>query len=226
MELYKTVSKIMLRGLSIVLPIAVAIYVIVWLIRGAEGALKGLLTLVLPEGFYVPGMGLVAVLAIVFCVGLLMYPWITRKLIGGIDGLLRRIPLFGSVYSPVKDLMDLFGGDMEQSLGRPVMIRVPNTEMETLGFITREGDAGLPDGMVPEDHLVVYVQWSSQIGGYCFIVPRDSVRPLEITVEEGMRWSLTAGLSAPGRSQGDQADRQDDRQAAQGDDGSDDEASK
>jgi uncharacterized membrane protein len=93
--------------------------------------------------------------------------------------------------------MGLVGGDMEKKLGRPVMVTVPNTNMETLGFVTREGTDGLPEGFLPDDHLVVYVQWSSQIGGYCFIVPKNSVRYLDISIEEGMRWSLTAGLSAP-----------------------------
>lgn len=86
---------------------------------------------------------------------------------------------------------------MAKKLGQPVMIRIPNTNMETLGFITKKDSEGLPEGFLPEDHIVVYVQWSSQVGGYCFIVPRDHVRPVNITVEEGMRWALTAGLSAP-----------------------------
>jgi uncharacterized membrane protein len=192
-----TFSKILLKGLSLVLPVAVAIYVIAWLVRSAEGTIKGILTAVLPEGFYLPGMGLIVMLTIVFGAGLLMYPWITRKLIKTADNLFRKIPLFGSVYSPVKDLMDLLGGGMDRELGRPVMIRVPNTDMETLGFVTRENAENLPDGFIPDDHLVVYIQWSSQVGGYCFIVPQDSVRELDISVEEGMRWSLTAGLSGP-----------------------------
>jgi uncharacterized membrane protein len=193
----KILSKILLKGISLVLPVAVAIYVVVWLVRGAEGAVKGILTAVLPAGFYVPGMGLIVMLAIVFCAGLLMYPWITRKLVNTADNLFRKIPLFGSVYSPVKDLMDLLGGGMDRKLGRPVMIRVPNTDMETLGFVTRENSKNLPENFIPDDHLVVYVQWSSQVGGYCFVVPQDSVRTLDISVEEGMRWSLTAGLSGP-----------------------------
>lgn len=197
MNLHSTLSKLFIKGLSIVLPIAVALYVMVWMIRSSEGAVKGILTTILPPGAYIPGMGLLTIIALVFVAGLLMYPWLTRKLFRTADKTLRKIPLFGNVYAPVKDLMGLVGGDMEKKLGRPVMLTVPNTNMETLGFVTREGTAGLPEGFLPDDHLVVYVQWSSQIGGYCFIVPKNSVRYLDISIEEGMRWSLTAGLSAP-----------------------------
>ncbi|MFO7911908.1 MAG: DUF502 domain-containing protein [Desulfotignum sp.] len=197
MNLHSTLSKLFIKGLSIVLPIAVALYVMVWMIRSSEGAVKGILTTILPPGAYIPGMGLLTIIALVFVAGLLMYPWLTRKLFRTADKTLRKIPLFGNVYAPVKDLMGLLGGDMEKKLGRPVMLTVPNTNMETLGFVTREGTDGLPEGFLPDDHLVVYVQWSSQIGGYCFIVPKNSVRYLDISIEEGMRWSLTAGLSGP-----------------------------
>ena len=59
----------------------------------------------------------------------------------------------------------------------------------------------MPNGLACEDRIVVYVQWSSQVGGYCFVVPRESVRPVNMTVEEGMRWALTAGISAPNNVQ-------------------------
>ncbi len=200
--MHKTLSQILLKGLTIVLPVAVAVYVLCWLIYSAESGVKTLLTQIMPSRFYMPGMGLVIVAGIVFVVGLLMYPWLTRTIISYLDSLMRKIPLFGTVYSPVKDLMELLGSDMNQQLGRPVMFRVPNTEMDTLGFVTREDASGLPDGFLLEgmsgdDLVVVYVQWSSQIGGYCFLVPKSCIRDLDMTVEEGMRWALTGGLSAP-----------------------------
>jgi len=196
-HLSKFISKTFIQGLAIVLPVAAAVYILVWIFRDTEKATKALLLKILPESLYVPGLGILVLVSIIFSIGLLMYPWLTRKLFGTADRLFRQIPLFGSVYSPVKDLFNLFGGSMTEQLGEPVMVKVPNTEMETLGFITRKSGAGLPPGMIPDGHLVVYVQWSSQIGGYCFVVPEDSVRRLDLTVEEGLRWSLTAGLSGP-----------------------------
>ncbi len=196
-KLIRLLGRILLKGLSIVLPITIAVQVVIWLARTAEDSVRVLLAHLLPEGWYVPGSGIALLAAAVFLLGLLMYPWLTRTVLGGFDRVLRNLPLFGSIYSPLKDLMDFFGGGVGKRLGQPVMIKIPNTEMETLGFITREDGAGLPDVFLPDDHLVVYVQWSSQIGGYCFILPREAVRPVEITTEGALRWALTAGLSAP-----------------------------
>lgn len=200
-QLLPFLSRTFLKGLAVVLPIIAAVYVTLWILRDGEAVLRGTLLAVLPEEYYIPGLGLSLVIAIVFCVGLLMYPWLTRKLLDGVDGLLRRVPLFGSVYSPTRDLMNMLGGDVEQQLGQVVMIEVPNTNMETLGFVTRDNLADMPEGLASDDRVVVYVQWSSQVGGYCFVVPRSSVRPVDMTVEEGMRWALTAGISAPDNGQ-------------------------
>lgn len=189
--------NIFIKGLAVVLPIMAAVYVVVWLVRDSEALVRDFLISFLPPGSYVPGMGLVVFVGGIFLVGILMYPWITRKVFERADGVMRKIPIFGSVYSPIRDLMDMFGGDMTEQLGQCVMIKIPGTNLETLGFITRRDLSDLPEGFAKEDHVVVYVQWSSQIGGYCFIVPEDDVRPVDMTVEDGMRWALTAGVSGP-----------------------------
>lgn len=193
----KFFTRTFFKGLVLVLPFVVTVYIVLWIVRDSEAAVRNLLLLVLPERYYLPGAGLALVVAGVFGVGLLMYPWLTRKLVDFIDRLLRRIPLFGSVYSPVRDLMEVLGGDMEKRLGQVVLVKVPNTDLETLGFVTRKDLQDLPEGFSKDNRVVVYVQWSSQIGGYCFVVPREAVRPVDMTVEEGMRWALTAGISAP-----------------------------
>jgi uncharacterized membrane protein len=191
------ISKTFAQGIAVVLPVVGAGYVLTWAARDTEKAIKSILLAVIPESLYIPGLGIAVFVAFTFMLGLLMYPWITRIVLNTADNFFRKVPLFGSVYSPIRDFLDLFGGDMADQLGDPVMIQVPGTEMETLGFVTRRTGDNLPEGMLPDDHIVVYVQWSSQIGGYCFVVPEKAVRPLDLSVEEGMRWALTAGLSAP-----------------------------
>jgi len=193
----KFFAQTIFKGLAVVLPVVAAVYVILWLVRDTEAAVKSLIVAVVSDTFYVPGMGLLLVVTAVFFIGLLMYNFVTRKMLDGLDSLFRKIPLFAAIYGPVRDLMDMMGGDMTDELGQVVMIKLPNTDVETLGFITRNDLSDLPDGFKKEGHVVVFVQWSSQIGGYCFIVPEDSVRPVDMTVEEGMRWALTGGISGP-----------------------------
>ncbi len=198
--MFKFISRTMLKGLAVVLPVAAAVYVVFWLGGGVDRLMKRIVTTALPDDLYVPGSGVVVVILGVFVVGLLMYPLLTRRLLNRVDSLLRRIPLFASIYSPVRDLLNLLGGGVETRLGQVVLVKIPGIGFESLGFITRDSTEGVPEGMLPPDHVVVLLPWSTQIGGTCFIVPRSAVRQVDMTVEEGLRWALTGGVSAPGRA--------------------------
>jgi uncharacterized membrane protein len=191
------VSRTFIKGLAVVLPVAAAIYVVFWLGGGVDRVMERIVTVVLPKDLYVRGSGAVIVVIGVFVVGLLMYPLLTRRLLNWVDRLLRRVPLFASIYSPVRDLLNLLGGSVETRLSQVVLVKIPGIGFESLGFITRESGEGLPSGILPPDHVVVLLPWSTQIGGMCFIVPRSATRAIDMTVEEGLRWALTGGVSAP-----------------------------
>nr|NIR59261.1 DUF502 domain-containing protein [Gammaproteobacteria bacterium] len=89
----KALSKIFLKGLAGVLPIAITAYLLYWLGASAESALGGLIKLVLPEALYWPGMGLVAGVLLVLLLGVLMNAWLVRSVLGAGERVLHRIPL-------------------------------------------------------------------------------------------------------------------------------------
>src|SRR5690606_14453696 len=76
------ISRMFARGLILILPLAVTIYILVWLARALEAALGGLLKLALPEeGWfrYIPGMGLAAGIALIFLLGFLLQSGYFRR---------------------------------------------------------------------------------------------------------------------------------------------------
>ena len=92
-------GSLFLKGLVVVIPATLTVAILWWLARGAERLLGGLLARFLPEGWYVPGMGLVAALAITVLIGLLSHVWIFQELFSSGDRLLNRLPLVKSIYS-------------------------------------------------------------------------------------------------------------------------------
>ncbi len=193
----KFATQTFLRGLAVVVPIAAAAYVVYWLTGDAESLIKTGLLSVLPEQYYLPGLGLLLVVTGIFCVGLLMYPWLTRVILQGTDRLLRKVPLVNMVYSPIRDLMEMIGGDVTEKLGQVVLVKVPDTGFEAIGFVMDDDLSHLPEGFPKEDHVVVYLQMSYQIGGYSFVVPRSAIRPVDMSVQQAIRWVLMAGISGP-----------------------------
>jgi len=192
----KRISKIFLTGLVAILPISATLYVFFWLIVTAETLLGKGIQFFLPKHYYWPGMGVVAGMVIVFLIGVLLHAWIVRKVFEWGEGLLYKIPFIKSIYGSFRDFLRFVsesgkkGGDTRQV----VMVEAGNTGMEIMGIVTRRDFKGLPAGIGTEDHVAVYLPMSYQIGGHTVIVPRSSIRQVETSMEEAMRFVLTAGM--------------------------------
>ena len=185
--------KILLKGIAAVLPILLTLYFIYWLIVSIENGMKPLIVFILPEPFYISGMGLVAGIGLLFFVGLMVNAWIFKFVLGLGEQLLERIPLIKSIYGALRDFMDYFSkSDQKEELQKVVMVSI--NDVQLIGFIT--GDIGELSGVnMAEDKVAVYLPMSYQIGGYTVYISRDKVEVIDISVEDAMRRVLTAGLS-------------------------------
>jgi uncharacterized membrane protein len=188
----KSIGRILLKGLLTILPIGLTLYFIYWLGVTAESLLSGTLEWMLPEGFYRPGMGLVAGFLVLFIVGLLVNAYVVRRVFGLGESLILRIPVVKTVYAALRDLTGLMrGGDGGRELERVVLVSVGPGKV--LGFVTQE-NATIPGVGTDESLVAVYLPMSYQIGGYTLYLPRDRIEPTDLSVEAAMRIVLTGGL--------------------------------
>lgn len=192
----KSVTRTFFTGLATTLPIVVTLYVLVWLSTTAESQLGKGIRLFLPDQLYSPGMGLAAGVALVFLAGILMQTWIVRKLFGWAEALLYRLPLVRPVYKSIRDFLYYFSQLKKENSRQVVMIALGNTGIEIMGFITRHDLSDLPHGIESSGTVAVYVPLSFQLGGLTLMLPRSAVRPVNISMEEAMRFILTAGMTA------------------------------
>ena len=192
----KRISKTFLTGLVAILPIIATFYVLFWLAVTAESLLGNGIRFVLPQNYYWPGMGVVAGVVIVFIMGLLLHAWMVRKVFEWGEGLFYRIPFIKSVYGAFRDFVNFISeSGKEGGEGRQVvMVKLGETGMEIMGLITRRDFKDLPAGIGTQEHVAVYVPMSYQIGGHTVIVPRSSIRPVDTSMEQAMRFVLTAGM--------------------------------
>jgi uncharacterized membrane protein len=200
-KMMRYVTKILLKGIGAVLPVVLTLYLVYWLGVSLEKTLRPVIGLVLPDGYYRPGTGLVLGLLLLFLVGLLVDAWIVRRLFRAGETLLEKIPLVKSVYGALRDFTAYFSRMQEnRELQRVVWVQIAGCRL--LGFITGSEASPFPGGKSEQGSLVaVYLPMSYQIGGFTVYVPGDAVEPLDIPAEEAMKLILTAGLS--GRRTGD-----------------------
>ena len=190
------VMRLFFKGLATIIPIALTLLIMFWLAGLAESGIGSLIQAVLPENWYVRGMGLVGGIAIVIAIGLLSQILLFRKLIDFGEAILDRMPVIKSVYRATKDFVEYFSGDDEGKFNQVVLVRHPELKIALLGFITREDFSTLPFGK--EDEVAVYLPLSYQIAGYTIFVPKDWCEPVDMPFEDAVRLILTAAMTRRG----------------------------
>ena len=192
----RRIARTFFTGLATLLPIVITIAVVLWVITTAESLLGVVVRPLLPEGSYPRGVGLVVALLLIFAIGVLMEAVLFRRLMGWLESGLERIPLVKTVYGAVRDLMSLFSKAGSRKFSKVVLVKFPGIDAQLVGFVTIEDFAGLPIAPGP-DRIAVYLPMSYTIGGYTVLLPRECLTPLDMSLEDAMRFVVTAGMSRP-----------------------------
>lgn len=187
-------GKLFLKGLFVVIPISLTLAIIWWMAWSAERLLGRLLTAMLPEGWYIPGLGLLTAVALIILVGMLSQVLIFQKLFSLGEKILHRLPLVKTIYTATKDFIGYFSPDSD-ALEKVVMVRLPGQEFELLGFVTRESFSALPFEPAADDAIAVYLPMSYQLGGYTLFLDRSCITPIDMTFEEAMRLVITGAVT-------------------------------
>lgn len=190
--MFKYISKTLFTGLITLLPVVLTIYFLYWLAVSSENVMGSVLRWMLPQATYFPGLGMIAGLVVVFVVGLLMKAILMRQLFAFGERILYRLPLFKTVYRAMRDLFDFFTPKKE-GLGQ--VVAVTYNGMEMIGFITQTDQQRLPESFREQDKVLVYLPMSYMIGGFTLFIPSEHVRPINMSMEEAMRFALTAGIT-------------------------------
>ncbi len=108
------------------------------------------------------------------------------------EALLVRIPLVKTLYNSIGEMMSYFGSKESKRQGQIVSVEIAGTKL--IGLVTRDDFDDLPEGIGKGGDVAVFLPMSYQIGGYTIVLPRSQVTKLSMTVEEGMRFAVTAGV--------------------------------
>ena len=188
-------GKLFLQGLAVIIPVTLTLAILWWMARGAERFLGGLLMRVLPEGWYIPGVGLVSAIAITIFIGLLTHILLFQKLFAIPDAIFKRLPLVKTIYTAFKDFVDYLNPESKVGMSKVVLVKIPGQEYEMIGFVTREDFSRLPFEISVDDPIAVYLPMSYMVGGYTLFLPRSCLTPIEMSFEEGMKLVLTGAVS-------------------------------
>jgi uncharacterized membrane protein len=184
-------GKIFKRGLIALAPVAVSLAIMIWLLGTFEEIFSVPLKWLIGE-FYFPGVGLIVAIVFIFFVGIIINNFLIQKITSVFDRLFARIPLFKTVYNSIADVMNYFKPKDHEENGK--MVSVDINGIRFLAIMTRDHFSDLPEGIGKQGEVAVYVPLSYQIGGFTAVVPKSKIKPVDMTVDQGMRFVVTAGM--------------------------------
>jgi uncharacterized membrane protein len=184
-----------ITGFFVTIPLIISVVALVWGFRFLDQISAPLVQRLI--GRELPGVGLVTTVLLVLVAGAVANNVVGKRALQRTEALLLHIPVFKTVYGPVKQLVAAFSPDNEAGFTRVVLVDQPGRGF-VLGFLTREFTLVGQDGR-PEALAAVYVPTNHLYLGDVLVFPRERVRFPDLSVEEGVRIFLTGGTSVPAR---------------------------
>ena len=183
-----------IAGFFVTVPLFISVAALVWIFNVVDGFTTPFYDRLL--GRRIPGLGTLTTAAAIVFVGVFARNVIGRRFLQQLEGFLLLVPVFRTIYAPVKQLVAAFSPDNEYGFKRVVMIGDPD-DGAALGFLTREFTADRGNG---EEHLAaVYVPTNHLYLGDIVICERSRLTFPNLSVEEGIRIFLTGGMAIPGQ---------------------------
>jgi len=181
-----------LTGFFVTVPLFVSVAALVWIFGVVDGLTTPLYDRVI--GRRIPGLGITSTALAIMLVGVVATNVLGKRLLQRAEALLMRVPVFSTIYSPLKQLIAAFSPDNESGFKRVVLVEHA-TRGYSIGFLTKEFT--VDRGRGPEGMLAVYVPTNNLYLGDVIVCPRDRAVFPDITVEEGVRIFLTGGVALP-----------------------------
>ena len=181
-----------LTGLVVTVPLFITVVTLVWTFRFIDGVARPLSLFWL--GREVPGLGVLITVVVILVVGAVATNVIGRRILQRGEGWLLNVPLFKTVYAPVKQLVAAFSPDSETGFKKVVIVEDARRGL-VIGFLTREFT--MDRGQGPEAMVAVYVPTNHLYLGDVVAYPRAQAMFPDLSVEEGIRIFLTGGMALP-----------------------------
>ena len=189
-------------GMLVTAPIAITVYVALLLISLVD---ERVFALIPPEynpetylPFSVPGIGVVLMIVILTLIGAIAAGYLGKMLLRLSDRLLNRMPVIRSIYGVAKQIVETVVSNKSVAFREVVLIEYPRKGIWTIGFLTGRSIDQIGDTLAQPDLVNVFVPTTpNPTSGFLLFVPQGDVQRLPMSVEDGIKLVISAGIVVP-----------------------------
>lgn len=196
-----SLKRYFLTGLLVITPIWGTVLILKTLFVTVDSILGEAVSGIVPPQYNVPGLGIAALVLLIFTTGLLAANFIGGQIVKWWEEWLNRVPVVRGIYSTLKSMTDILSFKEKDRFYRVVLIQFPKNGHYCFAFVTGVTRGEVQD-ISPDPLLNVYVPTSpNPTSGYFLLVPEKEVMPVDISVEEAMKLIVSGGLYSPAPTQ-------------------------
>lgn len=193
-----TFKRRFLAGLLVSIPVIITFLIIGWFFKFVDGLLGPFYDSIL--GYHIPGIGFVSAIVLIFIVGVISTNVLGKKVIKSFEKLMLRIPLFKSIYTAIKQIVDAFSPENKaSSFKRFVIVEYPRPGVFVFGFLTKECTIRADKDGRESSLRAVYIPTNNFYLGEIALFKNEEVFYTNIPVDEGIKIILSAGIATPNR---------------------------
>jgi uncharacterized membrane protein len=194
-ELQRNVSANLVKGTLVILPFLVSFYVLFWLAGLFDKAFSEILARVGVSRDLPFGIGIAIGLALIYVIGKTSDIFVAKRINDLLERKIKRIPIFGSIFSSIRDLTDYFKAAEGSPKGRAVILTLEKPNLKIAGFLMREDLNTLPTQDSLVDMVAVYIPLAYMVGGgFTVFVHKSQVQDLDMSFDKAMQASLSAWI--------------------------------
>lgn len=191
-------KRYFLAGLILWAPLSITIWVITWVFDALDSVLPMAIRSEALFGQHIPGFGVLVVVLLILLTGFVAANLIGQKLVEVWEGLMRRIPLFRSIYSSVKQVSDTILSPNGQAFRQAVLVQYPRQGSWTIGFLTGTPATDVAQHL-PTECVSIYVPTTpNPTSGFFLMMPKSDVIELSIGVDAALKYVVSMGTVPPG----------------------------
>jgi uncharacterized membrane protein len=190
-SLLRHTRNVFLIGIITAIPLAVTYFVLRWLFDTLDGVFQPAIVFFL--GHSLPGVGLIAVIILVYLLGLLATNVIGRRLIRWFDATMCRTPVIQYIYSAARQVVDALRRFQQVPFKKVVILEFPKAGMYVLGFVTGKALDFKGQKKVP----VFIPHAPNPMTGFLVMLPAEDIFDTDMTIEDAMKMVMSGGLISP-----------------------------
>ena len=192
-------KRYFITGLLTILPIFLTLYILLIIFRLIDNIIGVIINTYLQAafGFSIPGLGFIMAILIILATGFVVSHLVSKKALPLIERWFLKLPGIRQIYPSIKQIVGFIFSEDKAVFKKVVLVEYPSKGIWSVGFMTNEGFREAQELTGQELVHVLIGSTPSPWSGFFILVPKNAVKFLEMSTEEGIKLIVSGGILKP-----------------------------